>query len=219
MSWIQNHLRACPICGSIHEIKFILCDFCWNELCARSQPANLLITKTNINFKYLWSWEQDQDRGLSQFLKAIKYHPQDKDWDHIAGEFSLRLQAAGMGPENKDFVFVPCPSSSKGIRDHAALLAEALGRYWSMPVCKTLEKTDDFNGPQKTKEKWQRASVTVRLIEKNSQSIPLGSHIVLIDDILTTGSTAKASIQSLGPGYSYEVWCLAHRRLAASRAL
>jgi predicted amidophosphoribosyltransferase len=171
------------------------------------------VESEKLNFKVvsLWSWKRDDNRHLSVFLSALKYHPIEQDWETLAMEFSRVLIQQNLAPQEA-FVFVPCPSSTRNECDHARMLAKALGQYWQAPVFDALIK--ETTGHQKSKEFWERDNLRVQRVEKNSKDIPAGRLVILIDDVLTTGSTAKASIKALGTDRPYEVWCLAHRRLA-----
>lgn len=219
VKWIHRKFRSCPTCGSLSEPQFLLCPVCWARLLETASPMRSLSGHNKLSVTSLWTWERDINRWLSVFLSALKRHDIEEDWAELAGRLSTHFQAIGLKPIHENYAFVPCPPSTKSKADHALMLANALGSYWQAPVYNALEKMEAFEKCQKQKKKWERASLSVVLIEKNSKHIPPGSHIVLIDDILTTGSTAQACVRALGPSFTYEVWCLAHRRLAAATPL
>jgi predicted amidophosphoribosyltransferase len=101
-------------------------------------------------------------------------------------------------------ILVPAPSSANQI-DHAFLFAQMLHRYTGWPMKSCLQKGTRV--AQKHLDKWQRQSVEITADEKISD----GQAVIFVDDVVTTGATAKAAYLALGRPKNFFVIALASR--------
>ena len=115
-------------------------------------------------------------------------------------------------PEDIDLVtYVPVSPKRKLERgyDQVELLAEAVSRELEIPMVPLLKKIRD-NPPQSGIEKAEarRANVLGAYEVKNSDRIR-GSRILLLDDIITSGSTVSECARVLQGAQAKEIYCAA----------
>ncbi|MBR5888013.1 MAG: ComF family protein [Akkermansia sp.] len=109
---------------------------------------------------------------------------------------------------NQDFAgacLVPVPTSSEHEQkrgyNQAAELATALGNILGLPIAHVLQRCDTEHGSQTRLSATQRRLNAYRAFQvrpaysENRRSLP--PHIVLVDDVFTTGSTARACCHAL----------------------
>jgi predicted amidophosphoribosyltransferase len=120
----------------------------------------------------------------------------------------------------KELHLVPVPSKDPSSLDHAAAIAETIGQIIGNEPANLL-KNVMTGTPQRGKGLGDRLSAKFEL---NSNTPTLREkRFVLIDDVVTSGSTAMTAMAALIPEstlveseYEFEVWALAHRpQLAA----
>jgi predicted amidophosphoribosyltransferase len=109
---------------------------------------------------------------------------------------------------------IVCPPSKTGRPDHAyrmaKLLAEKLDLEFVPEALKLVERQRSGIS-QKDLDRVGREQIRYEAPEKNS----LSDNIVFVDDILTTGSTARAAYIALGKPSRFRVFVWAYRPLIA----
>lgn len=104
------------------------------------------------------------------------------------------------------------PLSKKRLRergfDQARLLAQRVGERLSLPVSPTLEKcrhTQPQSELETDKSRRDNARDAYRLLPGVS---PEGKRFLLVDDVVTTGSTLRECAKILRQGGAQGVWCV-----------
>ena len=130
---------------------------------------------------------------VQEAMHAFKYHG-NKDvglwWGRKVGE---ALVGGGRCP--KDAVLVPVPIHKSKLRkrgyNQSEVLAEGVSDVTGWAVVDALERAS--KGPSQTGlgrlGRWENVAERFRL---GAQTIPPGTHVVLVDDVLTTGATLEA---------------------------
>jgi ComF family protein len=132
-------------------------------------------------------------------VHALKYG----GWSDLAGFMAQRMSREPTGWSGSA-VLVPVPTTGwrRRVRGYnqAALLAQALSNFWSLPVEEALERrggrTQVSLGPRERRENVQGAFC----FRQKSRSQIRDQEVILIDDVLTTGATALSAVRALKPG-------------------
>ena len=125
------------------------------------------------------------------------------------------LQDRIKGIEREKTVMVPVPLSSDRFRErefnHAFYLAKPISRISGIPLFPSFIKRKRGSRPQvglRPKERWANVRGTFQV---DKPEWVKGRHVILVDDVLTTGATVNECARTLkkaGAGY-VEVWALA----------
>lgn len=130
-------------------------------------------------------------------------------WKKIAAEF-VRHHFDQLEVENAFIVPIP---SRRAHADHAEHWGKALAELTKLPFENPLQHLS--RSSQKELSAEQRKAIQFDL----GDTFYLGSHIVIVDDILTTGATARAAVEAVmstvKPPKTIEIWVLAHRQRLA----
>ncbi len=116
-------------------------------------------------------------------------------------------------PEQSDTVcvtYVPRSTAAKleTGTDQARELAQALGHLSHVPMEHLIERAGRHRTPQKklsARERMKNAEQSFRLCKHADVK---GKTVILVDDIVTTGSTAAACIRLLRKGGAARVFCV-----------
>ena len=104
------------------------------------------------------------------------------------------------------------PLSKKSLRtrgfDQARLLAETVGRELSLPVLPTLQKTRHTARQSRLQTPAQRRANVLGAYAPRPGTDLTGKQVLLVDDVVTTGSTLSACAQELRRAGAAQVWCV-----------
>lgn len=191
--------RACVVCGGrlgIHE--FFLCGSCNLQLprtnyadnpyendMARLFWGQLPVERSAALFFY------QGGSGPSQILYELKYknHPE-------IGEFFGRMIAEEWNDtgffEGIDLI-VPVPLAKERQRqrgyNQSLHIARGIGSVTRLPIVTNAVSREQFVESQTQKDRWQRNENVEGCFRLNDGSALKGRHVLLVDDVVTTGAT------------------------------
>lgn len=185
----------CVACGYLGEV---LCVRCFDSL--PFQPHVRIIEGEGALrvLRIASAYFYKKDSLLSQLIHPFKYqHQADLFRLFVPGmRESLRLLTA----EWTSVVLVPIPLHESRLKERgynqAELLAQAMGRQLGVPVWKGLERIRDTGyqshlvGRAGRKENMEGVFRAVAAVPKDRQ-------MLLVDDIVTTGSTLVQAVRAL----------------------
>ena len=127
---------------------------------------------------------------------------------------------SGRLPQGADLICW-APLSGKRLRkrgfDQAELLAREVGRLLSIPAGPALKKTRN-TGPQSELEEESARQANARGAYTLAPGIDLtGKRVVLVDDVVTSGSTLRECAALLRRGGAAQVYCLTLARARGDR--
>jgi ComF family protein len=132
-------------------------------------------------------------------IHALKY----RGWRNMAELMGKKMAGEGP-PRGSDPVLVPVPTTARRRRirgyNQAAVLAGALSKLWKLPVQELLIRPSGRSqvrlGPR------ERAANVEGAFQLSGgfRSRIGGQDVILVDDVLTTGATAKAAALALAEG-------------------
>lgn len=204
---LKTRLSACLHCGSLQVEHAGLCVPCHEVLNHYPHRPR----RRQDWLKALYSWNPGESDLLSTLVLSLKGRYNQRGWEHFARQMVQRnLPRLSAG---RRLHFVPAPSKS-GAEDHASLFARALAVHTGGVFTPCLRKAS--SGKQRRADHGERALIAMELVEKNTELSINSTDIlwIFVDDILTTGSTARAARMALGSPPHFEVWVLAERGLS-----
>lgn len=207
-------LRACCHCGAKARRVSLLCEFCHEQLEARMLSPHTSFCRLGGHLKSYALWNWTHEPLLGSFIRALKIERDPLGlWQYWAQRFwSLRCQLGGEGLFRS--ILIP-PPRPKWQRDHAFYFAQELASLLQIPLLRILENTGP-SLPQKRRSWQQRQAKTFLATKKlKASQLPL----LWVDDVVTTGATARAALKALKLKPSnVELWCLV-RKLRSPQAL
>lgn len=157
-----------------------------------------------------------------KLVHALKYG----GWAELAREMgrtmaSLRLPAAPAGASR---LVVPVPTTRERVRERgynqAELLARSVAETLDIPFLEGLVRVRGGATQVALPPSQRRANVKGAFAARGGEAAPRieGAHVVLVDDVLTTGSTAGAAASELVRMGASEVTLLVYARAMPFRA-
>lgn len=217
--------RICPVCGNaLHADEQHICRSCLVAL-----PRTHLEDVEFNTMEQLFAGKVPIERAASYFyyqktspyaqiLFDIKYRNMPRMGQWLTSRAAQELRASGFFDGIDAIVPVPLHASKLAERGYnqsdylARGLAEALG----LPVVQALKSTR-AHGSQTRRgatDRWINVQGTYALNSKKAKSLE-NTHILLVDDVVTTGSTLEACARALLaiPGTTVSLFTLAIARL------
>lgn len=207
---IQCWIRACLQCGSIFSVgECLLCPVCEKKLFEFFASDTVRVLDGLLCYN-LFLWAPDQNTALSHVLENLKGNHLLDAQKFYALKMLKKFISQSEGQQTP--VLIPAPASSRGQPDHALNLANYISIHTGWPCLNILARS--VAGPQKDKNKRQRAQIQMYVHESFSLSKHKNHRFVFVDDIVTTGSTIQAAHRALGRPRDFVALTIADRRLA-----
>lgn len=208
-SW-ASYFRHCALCGEFWGKIDLFCGVCF-----KTHIFSKLLTNDHPNFAQMdysfpvfslfrWTKQNAAFDSIGFMVKRLKGNCPNPFFEKMAMLFVQERSRRGRLLEP---VFIPAPPTKSGEKDHAYYWAQELAKHWKTEIFSCLEHSSER--PQKTKKKLERQ----RVFTLSSDLIPKNRTIIFCDDVITTGSTAKAAFQALKKPELFEVWTIACRTL------
>jgi len=205
-----SFFKICTYCQSLFTSKYPLCAFCKAQLEKRLEYKTYL-HEYGFKVHYLYDWYPSKDDFMSALLLSAKNQTCKIFWEIFSKNLIQHI-------DDKFDLFIPSPAKNLSL-DHAARLSLATEHCYN-----NLNKTKayTFFCLNKNQEKTQRF---LSKLERKSISIELSefaisckkvNKVMFIDDVITTGNTAKSAIKSLRAKFTdtkLEIFVIARRHL------
>ncbi len=192
--------HPCCVCGKIGETLCYSCRYdieneIWTEcvLCERpcGQSGMCRFCNRKSVFEQLWAVGKRRD-DLQKLIDEYKFGSKRESASVIAQLIDSCLPIL---PREICLVSIPTSPRSRRRRgfDHMGLIAESLANIRNLPTASPLVRV--FNQELHTMDRQQRVAARDKLFALSGDPVP--QNILLIDDILTTGTTMCAAAKLL----------------------
>lgn len=195
---ITRWLRSCAHCAQNLGPIDLFCEPCWQQILAQIQLQEGHFVSRHFSSSTLWNWGLSADR-IERFVRAQKACSLPEARERIAREFFAT--SAKEWPES----FCCVVNDSRTV-DHGREWAKAFSKVAHKPYfCLRVESK--ANHKQKSrKERYQDRQVALE-----EGYCRWGKSCWFIDDVLTTGATARAVWESLGKPKGFHAVALVYR--------
>ena len=194
---------ACLCCARWIWSADGLCSDCADAWHARREPVSRNYgDQTPFRTRALFPWHEHGAQGMAWVVRGLKGVEDPRRWRVFA---SWMLETFGPPPPGASLVPVP----ARGPRNHALGLCRALAALTGRPIA---DEIVIKKGPAQ-KGLGRRERERLRLGRSGNSF----TSALIVDDVTTTGATARAAHRALGRPGICEVWCLLDRTSAADR--
>lgn len=137
---------------------------------------------------------------VAHILAGMKYYGRRQVCRHMGEILGRELQPSGFF-EGVDYL-LPVPLHPDRLRtrgyNQSLLLAEGISRVTGIPVCDGILRRMRNNQTQTHKSAWERQENASHLFQLAGDTRLLeGKHVMLVDDVLTTGATLTSCAEVL----------------------
>lgn len=183
------------LCVSCGYLERPLCRRCFN--CLEYDPQVRVIQGVNFELKICSTMRYKEGTILEKLLHPFKYK-------HQASLFRvfvpLMREALKLLQEPEQVILTPVPLHPSRERERgynqAFLLANWIGRQTGAPVMHLLKRVKDTGSQAMLQHREERQKNMMGAFEALAR-VPPGRTILLVDDILTTGSTLMNCAEAL----------------------
>jgi len=194
----------CTICNtSLEPGLTLICKTCWQSLPRIDNAQNQQRNRANLDFaesyisRILSVWEFNNT--VQQIIHEIKFFGK-KSFATLVGR-----EVADLMTQDKDYLetdlIIPVPLHKTKLRERgfnqSLLLCQAIFKLTNIPVNQKILKRIRYTKSQSklnSVERQQNVKDAFRVI---APSAIKGKTVILVDDVLTTGSTMRACAESL----------------------
>lgn len=147
----------------------------------------------------------------ANILYELKYKSHPEIGEVMGRMMAKELQPFGFFDEIDGIV--PVPLAKKRLRqrgyNQSLEIARGISEMTGLPIYNKVVRRNAFEGSQTSKGRWERNENVEGVFELKDATAIQGKHILIVDDVVTTGATVIACAQELCKAGSIKVSVLA----------
>ena len=147
----------------------------------------------------------------ANILYELKYKSHPEIGEVMGRMMAKELQPFGFFDEIDGIV--PVPLAKKRLRqrgyNQSLEIARGISEMTGLPIYNKVVRRNAFEGSQTNKGRWERNENVESVFELKDATAIQGKHILIVDDVVTTGATVIACAQELCKAGSIKVSVLA----------
>jgi len=193
-------------CVSCKKEGSFLCDSCEEKIFIFKRPSHLP-EKSKIK-KFYCATEYKQ-KTLEKLIHNFKYRFIKEAKNDISKILIKHLELSEFKP-NKNQILIPVPLHKKRLKwrgfNQSEILAKEIGSYFDIPVTTNILFREKYTEPQISKQNRKERIKNIKNVFscKNLNSIK-NKEIILVDDVITTGSTLKECAKTLSKNNANDI--------------
>ena len=213
--------RNCVACSnSLYKHEEQICNYCYLNLPKtnfhkghRNPVASLFYGRVNLEFASAFYLFQKKG-SIQKVLHAIKYK-NNKDLAVLVGQWYAEDLKEHELIKQVEAV-IPVPLHVKKLQqrgyNQSEEFANGLAKGFDASVNTTVLKRKEFTSTQTKKSKYERWENVEDKFDLNNPDELKHKHVILVDDVITTGATIEACCQTLQQieGIKISVLCIAY---------
>lgn len=187
----------CPLCvrcGSFFVKASFYCENCENNfLYQKIEHSKRLLTidKKNYVVHSIISWPPYESDSLSEIVYQLKNSFSYKSWFYYSQIFS-KLVSIDVS-KSKKIGIIPVPSRKSKKSYHTGYFSRCMSTFYRSEILDCLVGQSS-NKDQKMLNLNERQAVEVRFNEDFTSLITTYDHLIIVDDLITSGSTINACV-------------------------
>ena len=147
----------------------------------------------------------------ANILYELKYKSHPEIGEVMGRMMAKELQSSGFFDEIDGII--PVPLAKKRLRqrgyNQSLEIAHGISEMTGLPIYNKVVRRNAFEGSQTSKGRWERNENVEGVFELKDATAIQGKHILIVDDVVTTGATVIACAQELCKAGSIKVSVLA----------
>ena len=199
--------RLCVVCGHrltvTEEVICAKCNFhlprtgfhhhAYDNEMAKLFWAQIPIEKATAFFYY------EAHAETANIIYELKYKNHPEIGNIVGRMLAKEIQPSGFF-DGIDGI-VPVPLAKKRLRqrgyNQSMEIAQGVSEMTGLPIYKKVVRRNSFKGSQTNKGRWDRQENVEHVFELTDATAVSNKHLLLIDDVITTGSTCIACAKAL----------------------
>ena len=199
--------RVCVVCGGrLTVTEETLCSKCYLHLPRTDFGSDLY---ENVMAKLFWGQIQiekatalfyyEPHAETANILYELKYKNHPEIGEVMGRMMARELQKSGLFDDIDAIVPVPLARKREHERGYnqSLMLAKGVSEVTGLPIYNKVVRRTKFVGSQTHRGRWERNENVADVFELMDGESIRGKHLLLIDDVVTTGATIIACAQEM----------------------